>query len=188
MAIGGYAPSFFLTTWRGTPIYCVIGVWLVSLISFMTASHGALTVSSWITSIVGAGNLVTYFVFHITYIRFRRAQTAQGITDSQRPWFRRHQNYYSLISAILYGIIVLTNGFEVFINGEWSVSDFVFAYFALALFVIALVGWKTVKRTKMAPLAKVDLMAGRCPGDWEDEGEEPEPKTRGGRFNRWLWG
>ncbi|KAH0267372.1 AAT family amino acid transporter, partial [Aureobasidium melanogenum] len=188
MAIGGYAPSFLLTTWRGVPIYCVVAVWLVSLISFMTASNGALTVFTWITSIVGAGNLVIYFVFHITYIRFRRAQMTQGITDSQRPWFRRHQYYYSYASAFLYGLIVLTNGFEVFIHGEWSISDFIFAYFALALFVVAFAGFKIVRRPKMAPLAQVNLMAGRSPEDWEDETTEPEPNTRAGRFNRWLWG
>ncbi|KAH0279542.1 AAT family amino acid transporter, partial [Aureobasidium melanogenum] len=188
MALGGYAPSFLLTTWRGVPIYCVIGVWLVSLISFMTASNGALTVFTWITSIVGAGNLVIYFVFHITYIRFRRAQKAQGVTDEQRPWFRKHQYYYSYASAFLYGIIVLTNGFEVFIHGHWSISNFILAYFALALFVVALGGWKLIKRTRMRPLDKVDLMAGRCAEDWEDEVAEPEPNTRVGRFNRWLWG
>ncbi|KAH0392083.1 hypothetical protein KCU89_g13835, partial [Aureobasidium melanogenum] len=154
----------------------------------MTASNGALVVFKWLTSIVGAGNLVIYFVFHIIYIRFRRAQMAQGVTNEQRPWFRRHQYYYSYASAFLYGVIVLTNGFEVFIHGEWSISDFIFAYFALALFVVALAGFKLVKHPKMAPLAKVNLMAGRSPEDWEDEPTEPEPITRAGRFNRWLWG
>lgn len=188
MAIGGYAPSFMLTTWRGIPVYCVFGVWLVSLISFMTASNGALTVFTWITSIVGAGNLVVYFVFHITYIRFRRAQMAQGISDEQRPWFRRHQYYYSWTSAFLYGLIVLTNGFEVFIHGEWSISDFIFAYFALALFVVALAGFKLVRRPKLASLAQVCLMAGRNASIYEDSTPEPEPNTRVGRFDRWLWG
>lgn len=89
LAVDGKTPKIFLFTWRGVPRLCVLAVWMVTLIAFMSASNNSLTVFNWITNIVGSGNLLIYCIFHITYIRFRRAQKAQGVTNDQRPWFRR---------------------------------------------------------------------------------------------------
>lgn len=188
LAVGGKLPKVFLFTWRGVPTVCVIAVWLVSQIAYMSSSNDSLTVFRWITSIVGSGNLLIYCIFHLTYIRFRRAQHAQGVTDEQRPWFRRNQYYYSIVSLFFYLVIFFTNGFAVFINGEWSTADFIFAYFSLVVFLVAYVGYKLVKRPKMTSLAKVPLMAGRIASDLDDGYVEEEPHTVLGKFNRWLWG
>ncbi|KAJ3522549.1 hypothetical protein NM208_g12808 [Fusarium decemcellulare] len=188
LAVDGKTPRFFLFTWRGVPTFCVVAVWLVTLIAFMSASNNSLTVFTWITSIVGSANLLIYCVFHITYIRFRRAQMAQGITDSQRPWFRRHQYYYSIISLFFYVIIFFTNGFVVFTRGNWKISTFLFAYFPFALFVVTFLGYKVIKRPRMVPLHDVPLHAGRTEVDMDDGYVEAEPTTKFQKFNRWLWG
>ncbi|KAF4459316.1 AAT family amino acid transporter [Fusarium albosuccineum] len=188
LAVDGKTPRFFLFTWRGVPTFCVVAVWLVTLIAFMSASNNSLTVFTWITSIVGSANLLIYCVFHITYIRFRRAQMAQGITDSHRPWFRRHQYYYSIVSLFFYIIIFFTNGFVVFTKGNWKISAFLFAYFPFALFVITFLGYKVIKRPRMVPLHEVPLHAGRTEVDMDDGYVEAEPTTKFQKFNRWLWG
>lgn len=188
MAVDGKTPRLFLFTWRGVPTFCVLAVWVVTWIAFMSASNNSLTVFTWLTSIVGSGNLLIYCVFHITYIRFRRAQKAQGVTDDQRPWFRKHQYRYSIVSLAFYIVIYLTNGFKVFTRGNWSVANFIFAYFSGFLFLAAYLGYKLLKRPSMSPLEQVTLHAGRKQADMDDGYTEPEPRTRLQKFNRWLWG
>ncbi|EXJ86914.1 hypothetical protein A1O3_03868 [Capronia epimyces CBS 606.96] len=188
LAVDGKTPRFFRFTWRGVPTVCVVAVWIVTWISFMSASKSSLTVFTWLTNIVGSGNLLIYCVFHVTYIRFRRAQTAQGIPDEQRPWFRRHQYYYSIVSLICYLTIYITNGFAVFTDGNWSIADFIFAYFSLGLFLVTYLGYKLFKRPGMIRLADVPLHAGRTDTDMDDGYVEAEPRTKIERFARWLWG
>lgn len=188
LAVDGKTPKLFLYTWRGVPTFCVLAVWVVTWISFMSASKGSLTVFTWLTSIVGSANLLVYCIFHITYIRFRRAQMAQGVSDADRPWFRRHQYYYSIVSLFFYGIIFLTNGFAVFTRGRWSPASFIFAYFSFGLFIVTYVGYKLIMRPPMVPLKQVPLYAGRTALDMDDDYKEPEPVTRAQKFNRWLWG
>lgn len=191
LAVDRKAPKFLLFTWRGVPTFCVIAVWLVTFLSFMAASNNAATVFTWFVSIVGSGNLLVYTIFHITYIRFRRAQMAQGITDDQRPWFRRHQYYYSIVSVFFYTIIYLTNAFKVFTTDNWSVADFIFGYFSLALFVGCYVGYKLIKRPHMGRSIDVDLMASKYATDLDDINaglNDPPPTTRLQKINHWLWG
>lgn len=188
LAVDGKTPKLFRFTWRGVPTVCVLAVWAVTWIAFMSASNNSLTVFNWLTSIVGSGNLLIYCIFHITYVRFRRAQKAQGVTDDQRPWFRRHQYTYSIVSLAFYILIFITNGFAVFTEGRWSIASFIFAYFSLGLFVVCYVGYKIFSRAPMVKLASVALHAGRTEVDMDDGYVEPEPKTRTGKFFRWLWG
>ncbi|WVW79626.1 hypothetical protein I302_101595 [Kwoniella bestiolae CBS 10118] len=188
LAVDGKVPKLFRFTWRGVPTFCVLAIWVVTWISFMSASKNSLTVFTWLTSIVGCGNLLIYGIFHIIYIRFRRAQKAQGVTDDQRPWFRRHQYYYSIGSLFFYTIIFFTNGFAVFTKGHWSIANFIFAYFSFAIFFVALIGYKLFKRPAMAPLSEVPLYAGRTDLDIDDDRVESEPVTKLQKFNRWLWG
>ncbi|RSL71331.1 hypothetical protein CEP53_001577 [Fusarium sp. AF-6] len=188
LAVDGKTPKVMLFTWRGVPTYCVIAVWLVTLIAFMSASNNSLTVFTWITSIVGSANLLIYCIFHVIYIRFRRAQMAQGITDDQRPWFRRNQYYFSIVSLFFYLIIFFTNGFVAFTTGNWSISKFLFAYFPFVVFIVTYGGYKLIKRPTMLPLHEVPLHAGRTDAHMDDGFVEPEPVTWYQKFNRWLWG
>ena len=188
LAVDGKTPTIFRYTWRGVPTVCVFAIWVITWISFMSASNSSLQVFTWLTSIVGSGNLLIYCVFHVVYIRFRRAQMAQGIKDEERPWFRKYQYYYSIVSLAFYLVIYFTNGFAVFTKGRWSVANFVFAYFSLALFLVTYVGYKLFRRPNMSPLTQVPLRAGRQAMDMDDEFVEPVPHTKLGKFNRWLWG
>lgn len=188
LAVDGKTPKFLLFTWRGVPTFCVIAVWAVTWIAYMSAATNSLTVFTWLTNIVASANVLIYCIFHITYLRFRRAQKAQGITDDQRPWFRRHQYYYSIISLAFYIVLYLTNGFAVFTKGNWSISSFIFAYFSLVIFLAAYLGYKLWSRTPMVALADVPLYAGRSAEDMDDGFAEPEPTTKLQKLNRWLWG
>lgn len=166
-------------------MFCVLAVWVVTCITFMSTSNKSL---SWLISIIGSGNLLTYCVFRITYIRFHRAQKAHGVTDDQHSCFRRHQYRYSIASLTICIVVNLINGFKVFTRGNWSVANFVFAWFSGFLFIAAYLGYRSLEPPSMPPLEQVALHAGRKPADIDDGYTEPEPRTRLQKFNRWFGG
>ncbi|TYJ53669.1 hypothetical protein B9479_005695 [Cryptococcus floricola] len=189
LAVDHKTPAFFRFTWRGVPTFCVLAVSAVSLLAFMSASNSSLEVFTWLTNIVGSGILLQYIIYHIIYIRFRRAQMAQGIPDIERPWYRKGQYYSSMATLFSYIVIYLTNGFAVFIKGNWSISNFIFAYASLLFFLVPWVGYKIVRRGWLTPLAEVELYAGRAKEQLDfDDDVEMEPVTKGQKLNKWLWG
>ncbi|ODN95778.1 hypothetical protein L198_04396 [Cryptococcus wingfieldii CBS 7118] len=187
LAIDHKTPALFRFTWRGVPTFCVLAVFAVSsLLAFMSASTSSIEVFTWLTSIVGSGVLVQFIMYHTIYIRFRRAQMAQGIPDIDRPWYRKGQYFFSIVTVICYIIIFLTNGFSVFMKGQWSISSFIFAYASLLSLLVPWVGYKIVRRGGwLTPLKEVDLYAGRTREqmDFNDD-PEMEAVTKGQKFNK----
>ncbi|KAF2720172.1 hypothetical protein K431DRAFT_330104 [Polychaeton citri CBS 116435] len=177
LVIDRKAPKFLVKTWRGTPIYCVLAIWLVAQISYMAASSSSLTVFNWLANIIGSSMLLAFMMFHVIYIRFRNAQIAQGIIDAQRLWFPSSftPSYSSLMAFRS-------------LEGHWSIEDFIFAYFSVAIFLALYLGYKLIYRPKMPSPSQLSLMAGRTETDIDDTFVEKEPTTKKEKFHRWLWG
>ncbi|WVQ72873.1 hypothetical protein IAR50_002434 [Cryptococcus sp. DSM 104548] len=189
LAVDHKTPALFRFTWRGVPTFCILAVTAISMLAFMSASNNSLEVFTWLTNIVGSGILLQFVIYHIIYIRFRQAQHAQGIPDADRPWYRKGQYYFSIVTLCCYIVIYLTNGFAVFMKGNWSISNFIFAYASLAFFLVPWVGYKIVRRGWLTPLDKVDLYAGRTKEQFKfNDDVEVDAVTKGQKFNRWFWG
>jgi yeast amino acid transporter len=75
--------------------------------------------------------MLTWIALCVAFIRFRKAQKVQGLTD-QNPWFTGpFQPYTAWATMIFFSVLTLFNGFEVFLHGRWNVSDFLVAYIGL---------------------------------------------------------
>lgn len=74
-------------------------------------------------------------------------------------------------------MILLLNGFSVFLRGNWDTSSFIASYIGechlhgyaswsssdasgLPVFAVCYVGWKIAKRTKMVPIKEIDYTSG----------------------------
>jgi len=60
---------------------------------------------------------------------FRRAFKAQGLSRDALPYKSRWQPFlawYGFVGCIL---VMLLNGFYLFINGSWDTKSFIFCYF-----------------------------------------------------------
>lgn len=87
LALDGKAPRIFTrTTRRGVPIYCVLVVLLISLLSFLQVSNSASTVLSWFVNLVTASQLINYAVMCMTFISFYNACKAQGLDRNTLPY------------------------------------------------------------------------------------------------------
>lgn len=128
LALEGKAPRFFTKcTRQGVPIYCVIFVLLIALLSFLQVSQGTSVVLSWFVSLLTASQLINYAVVSCTYLCFYRALQAQGISRDTLPYkgyFQPYAAYYSLVATFVFTFV---GGYTVFLPGNWDIASFFFS-------------------------------------------------------------
>ncbi|EXJ77813.1 AAT family amino acid transporter, partial [Capronia epimyces CBS 606.96] len=162
LALNGHAPRIFLRcTKAGVPIYAVGLTALMSLLTYMTVSVSGSDVFLWFASLITVACLLTWMSICIAYIRFRKAQSVQGFEMVDLGLRPRLQPYLAWASLVFFVVIVFFNGFEVFIRGHWSVSDFLTSYLGIPVFAALYVFWKLLKKTRIHPLDQVDLITGK---------------------------
>ncbi|KAM5354804.1 hypothetical protein ACJ41O_001450 [Fusarium nematophilum] len=160
LADSGHAPAFLRKTNRlGTPYYAVGVCAMIGFLAFLNLSNSGVVVFNWLLSIVSVAGFIAWGIINICHIRFMRALSVHGISRSALPYVAPLQPYLSWYGLFFNVLIVLTSGFEVFIN--WDTSKFFTNYVSVMLFVVLLVGHKLLFRTRIVPLQEMDLMTGR---------------------------
>lgn len=74
----------------------------------------------------------------------------QGVSRDTLPWKSPFQPYTAWFGFIGSTIITLIAGFPVFLKGNWNASDFVSTYVGIPIFILPIIGWKVVHRTKVS--------------------------------------
>jgi amino acid transporter len=160
LAEEGQAPALFKRTNRhGIPVYAVAGTAALGLLGFLNLSSEGGRVFNWLLNISGVAGLTTWASTCLSHLYFMRALKAQGISRSSLPYVSRFQPYTAVYGLFFNVLIMLTQGFSVFIN--WNVSDFFAAYISLILFVVLWGGHKLWYRTPAVDPATADLARGR---------------------------
>jgi amino acid transporter, AAT family len=156
LAIEGYAPKFFAKLSKNkVPWVAVLSTSSISLLCFGASFIGAGDLWSWLQSIVGVSNQLSWTAICLASLRFRAAVKAQGKehllpfknwTYPIGPWF----------SLILNPVLILVQGWSCFSPSFDGVS-FVSYYLELPIMLVMYVGWKLWKRCKIVPLLQMDL-------------------------------
>lgn len=156
----GHAPAFICRTNKnGTP-YVAVGITsAIGVLAYMNLSASGGKVFDWLLNITAIAGFISWSCISICHLRFMKALKAQGMSRDILPYTAPLQPYFSYYGLFFCVLILLTNGFTVFIN--WNTSGFFAAYISLILFLVAFVGHKLVFRTKPVKLTDVDLMSGR---------------------------
>ncbi|KAI9819851.1 MAG: hypothetical protein M1827_006420 [Pycnora praestabilis] len=159
LALEGKAPKFLTRCTRnGVPVYCVLIVLAISLLSFLQVSNNAAVVLNWFVNLVTASQLINFSVMSFTYIRFKKACDAQGLDRDTLP----HKGFWQPFSAYyaLTGCFIMTfvGGYPVFLPGQWDIPTFLFSYTMIGIFPILFVFWKILKKTKWQKPEDVDLL------------------------------
>ncbi|KAJ5176403.1 General amino acid permease AGP2 [Penicillium canariense] len=161
LALEGKAPLFLAKcTKKGVPIYCVAVVLLIALLSFLQVSNGASVVLSWFVNLVTASQLINFSVVTFTYIRFKKALDAQGVSRRALPYRSWFQPYIAYVACTATTIMAFVGGYTVFLPGHWSVPTFLFSYTMIGLFPVLYFGWKICHKTKFLKPEEVDLVSG----------------------------
>ncbi len=155
-----HAPAFMTKTNRfGTPYFAVATTSVVGFLAFLNLSSDGSKVFNWLLNIVSIAGFITWASISGCHLRFMSALEDRNIPRKTLAYtapFQPYLTWYGLFFCIL---ILLTNGFTVFI--VWNTSDFFTAYISLILWLVLLVGHKLIFRTKPVRLADVDLESDR---------------------------
>lgn len=130
LALEGKAPRFFtVCTKKGVPLYCVVAVLLIALLSFLQLSANTAVVLNWFVSLVTASQLLNFAVMCSTYLCFYRALKAQGISRDSLPYKSVMQPYAAWYGLVGTFIMAFVGGYTVFLplEGYWNVPDFLFS-------------------------------------------------------------
>ncbi|KNG89288.1 putative amino acid permease [Aspergillus nomiae NRRL 13137] len=180
-------PQFFgRVTKKGVPYVAVITAWLFGPLAYLSlGSGGAAQAFSWLLNLSTVAGLIAWATLSFCYIRFHAAMKRQGISRDTLPWKAPLQPYAAWVGFIGSTIITLVAGFPVFLKGNWSSSDFVASYIGIPIFIVPIILWKLIKRTKFVRAADMDLWSGRL-----QEGEilvqRRPPQNVWERFVDWL--
>ena len=124
----------------------------------------------------------------ITYIRFRKAMIYNNMLD-QLPYRTKLQPYFVWVILVIVSLLTITNGFGIFTNANWNVSDFLAAYITIPIFLVLYLGHKIYFRTPLCiKIQNVDVMSGKREMDElcaNDISGAPVPKNVWQKI--WFW-
>ncbi|OJD26798.1 hypothetical protein ACJ73_01817 [Blastomyces percursus] len=158
LALEGKAPRIFTKCNKhGVPVYCVLLVLLIALLSFLQVSNEAAIVLDWFVSLVTASQLLNFFAVAFTFTRFMKALDAQGVSRDSLPYKGFLQPYLAYYACVGTLTMAFVGGYTVFLPGKWSVPTFLFSYTMIGLCPVLFFGWKLIKKTKWLKPHEVDL-------------------------------
>lgn len=180
LAKEGYAPKFVGTlTPTKVPWVALLITWLVAGLCFGSSFIGTGTLWTWLQSLVGVSNLISWLIIGITSLRFRKGLEIQGKTHElvyqnwTYPWG-------PWIIVIVVTFIILVQGWSTF--SPWDTASFFQSYIELGIMPVMIVGWKILKRTSFVKTPDMDFESGLYIETEEDLRErEYEENLRGWR-------
>ncbi|GAA5991735.1 hypothetical protein JCM11641_004847 [Rhodosporidiobolus odoratus] len=180
LACDGKAPAFFRRcTKNGLPIYCLIATAAVGLLAYMNVSTGSTTAFNYLSSISSITGLITWACINFSFIRFYHGCKLHGLDRNEHPFKAPFQPYASYLGFVIIILVIIFNGYSVFLSGNWDTATFIVDYITLVIFAFLWVGWKLFKRTKFVRLETMDFFTGRRELDQmaEDEAAKFEVPT-----------
>lgn len=190
LSVDRMAPKIFRRcTKGGLPVYALIITSLFGVLSYFNVNTSGSTIFDWLSNISSITGLITWWTIFLSYLRFHKGLAYKGIDRNTLHYKAPFQPYLSYFGITMISIIIIFNGFKVFLSGSWSISKFFAAYVSLPIFVIFFVVWKSVKGTKLVKIEEMDFETGRRELDEMDAYERSknvEPTTAFGKFWAWL--
>ncbi|KAH7910605.1 amino acid permease/ SLC12A domain-containing protein [Hygrophoropsis aurantiaca] len=185
LAISGNAPKIFLRTSRsGLPYVSVFVCSAFCLFAYMVVGTSSGEVFTWFSSMTATCGLVTWSGIGVIYVRFRKGFLLQGHDRSKLPYASRFQPFAAWWAIIASAVTLLFSGWEVFLNGSWSIATFLTNYLPPILFLILYVGSKYYRNTHHVKPSEMDFKSDIA----EIEAityEDPTPKNWLEAF--WIW-
>ncbi|KAJ5947850.1 hypothetical protein N7466_000865 [Penicillium verhagenii] len=180
-------PQFFgRVDKKGVPYVAVITAWLFGPLAYLSlGSGGPAQAFTWLLNLSTIAGLIAWATLCFCFIRFYAAMKKQGVSRDSLPWKGPLQPYAAWFGFLGSTLITLVAGFEVFLNGQWNTSDFIASYVGIPIFIVPIIVWKLVYRTKFLRSHEIDLWAGRLQ-DGEIMPAKNPRNTRWGRFVDWL--
>ncbi|KAJ5578051.1 uncharacterized protein N7459_007015 [Penicillium hispanicum] len=186
MSIKGYAPRVF--TWctsNGVPLWALLFSLSFCLLAFLQVNSSSADVMTYLVDLVTCCQLINYGLTALTYRHFYSALKKQGISRDTLPYKGRFQPYTSYFAMGGTTFMLLAGGYDLFLNGGWSVMWFFLDYGMIGFAIIAFLGWKLIFKTKYVYPGTADLSLAGVKEEI-DNYEIPYVPREQGRVNKML--
>ncbi|EGG10318.1 uncharacterized protein MELLADRAFT_34045 [Melampsora larici-populina 98AG31] len=162
LASDGMAPAIFKKcTKGGLPLPATFISALPGLLAYMSLNEKASTLFNWLVTPSATAGLMTWWTICLSYLRFYKGLKVQGYDRDSLPYKAPFQPYLTYYTLTVLTLVIMLNGFEVFIPGNWSTGEFVVAYITLPMFLIGYIVWKLIKKTELVRAECMDLVSGQ---------------------------
>ena len=186
----GMAPRIFSKcNGSGLPIWALMATCSAAGLSYMCLNNQASVAFQWFQNLSAMTGILTWWAVLVSYLFFYNGMKVQGYSRDTLHYKAPFQPYASWIGVIMLTVIMFMSGFEVFLKGGWSISDFLANYLTLPIFLGFYLYWKIAKRTKFVSPKHMDFVTGTRELDEMDAQEREKavvPTTKWGKFIDWL--
>ncbi|PWN46136.1 hypothetical protein IE81DRAFT_319518 [Ceraceosorus guamensis] len=191
LALEGRAPRIFRKcTKAGLPFWSLVATSLWGPLAYLgIGSIGAEKAFGYLYDLSAVSILVCWWAILITYCRFHRGLGLQGLARSDLPYIAPLQPYLSWFVVLIFSIIILLAGFQVFMRGLWAADTFVTTYLPVIVFPIVWVGYDLWQGTRVVSYREMDLQSGRREIDELEEfaALNYKPDSVSERILNWLF-
>ncbi|KAG0073573.1 hypothetical protein BGZ93_009520 [Podila epicladia] len=136
-------------------------VTLIASIAFVSDLVGTGVIFKWLVNLTGMSALFTWLSISVIHLRFRAAFKAQGCSLSELPYVAPLFPYSCYISIALALMIVFMQGYQSVTAVPFETEGVVAVFVGAPVFLLTIVVWKVVHKTRLVPLLEVDLDSGR---------------------------
>ncbi|GME79901.1 unnamed protein product [Ambrosiozyma monospora] len=192
LSANGMLPKIFSKTNKnGVPIYSLGVASLFCCLAFMVCSSSSRKIFTHFVNVVAILGLLTWISILVTYLHFLKAIKAQGY-DRKRDfvYYAPLQPYGAWISLGFCCLIAIIKNFTAFIHG-FDYKSFITGYIGIPIYLIAIVSWKVIKKTKRVKPEEADLVTYKDVIDAETEEYERSQRekemARGGKKDAGWW-
>jgi len=187
LACIGQAPRFLRKcTKEGLPVWCVFVTSLAGLLAYLNVNKSGITVFGWFAAVASITGLLTWDIILITYVRFYQGLAYHGIDRDTLPYKAPFQPYASYFGILFINLVILFNGFQVFLSKSWNANSFVTAYICLPIFLVFYLFWKIIKGSKFVRVQDMEFTIGRRELN-EVEEEITDIESKGIVAKVWDW-
>ncbi|KAK9461438.1 amino acid permease/ SLC12A domain-containing protein [Lipomyces oligophaga] len=141
LALRGQAPRIFAKTLsNGLPVVALTSSAVFVLLSYMCLSDGAQTVLNWLSNLTSIATFICWGTICFAFLRFKAGCEAHDIDRKKAFFYNRFQPFPAYWAIFWCFLIVLFNGYAVFIRGSWNTSDFFIAYINIPIVLLLFLG------------------------------------------------
>ena len=142
---------------RGVPINALYVTTLIACSAFFSSLIGDGKIYYALVNISGITAFFAWLGIAICHYRFRKAYLAQGRKLEDLKYKAKWFPFGPIMAMILCTIVIFGANVWIFQADTFSWFDFITNYITIPLFVILVLGYKLVKKTRMVPLMECDF-------------------------------
>jgi amino acid transporter len=186
LALEGKAPKIVRRcTKSGLPYVALIITSLFGFLAYLNVKEGTnVEVFNWLYNVSSITGLIAWSVILASYLKYFYGMKRQGISRDTLAYKAPFQPYLSWFGFVFVNLVILFNGYTVFLTGNWDTSTFFAAYITIPIFLACYLGWKYAKKTRWVTLDDMDFVTGSRELDEMDQFEREKDARNDGWWRK----